>query len=350
MSSLKQIAKELHVSVATVSNALNNTGRIGDQLKRRIVETAEKKNYRPSVHARVLHGKRLSIIGLIVPGMRDGFCQHLFDGAEQVAREHGYDLLFAISRGKLENNLSAMRRFSQLHIAGVIFQPSMNEDSGVIHKEAEKLLLPHVVTYRRSMGDPSPGVLVDFALGVQLGLRHLAELGHKKVAFLHQAGASGQEHIIARSIVPGFCDTIGMKGVTSSAPNLEYLLRTGITGIFCDQDSLANKSIERIREFGMSVPTDVSVLGFRDSLEALVGRPALTTIHVPMFDIGASAANLLIQRIGDDAEKANVSPSRLTAELPPHLVVRESTATAPQAKAPKRTVQKKRVPAKSSQR
>lgn len=328
MKTLTELAEELGTSVATVSNALNGTGRVSDKMKKRVLNLAQQYGYSSSEHSRSILGKRLNIVGLIYPGMGDGFGQHVLNGIEEVLAPKGFNTLLWLSKDKLERDLQAVRRFDQLSLSGVLYQPGAHTDSVKVQKALKKADLQHVVMYRRSSGDTSPGVLIDHAEGFQRGLDYLYELGHRNISYLYSRNTpESVEGVIAQKVFSEFAKSRKVKCplLHWKSESVEKWVKSGHTAFLCESDELGVSLIERLQQSKIRVPQEVSVIGFRDSLTAKTVRPMLTSLHVPAEQMGHEAARALLTRM-ELAAKGDTQAlkAKFTLELSPELIIRGS--------------------------
>jgi len=331
MSSLKEIARELSVSVATVSNALNGKGKLSDALRRQIIRHARKQGYEPSPHARVLHGKRLRVLGLILPSVHDGLAQGFIDGTDQAGAGAGYSTLVAATHrwgeDMTQRELAAVERFHSLRIGGVLYLAAAHADARAVEKRMEKLGLPFVRLYRGPSAGEAPSVLVDHAAGIRQGISHLQELGHRRIALIHAGMYQGPELEAARAVYAGFFPRREWERWSFTSEQgwralLTARVRSGITAALALSDDLAFSASRALTEAGVPVPEAFSLVGFRDTLVARTMTPALTTLHVPTDAMAAQAAGWLIRRL----EEGEGDPAPIRTALEPELVVRASTA------------------------
>lgn len=182
-----------------------------------------------------------------------------------------------------------------------------------------------------------PGVNIDNAAGMRLGLEHLYELGHTRIAYIgniRERRSMRERHATylrwmeeKQLPIPDGYTLPDLSAGKSAQPYLEPLLRLPKppTAIFAATDDLAAEVLEAARTVGLSVPEQLSVVGFDDTLVASLTTPKLTTVHLPLYEMGQLAATLLVARIREGSESVS-SPVRI---ISPELIVRDSTATVP---------------------
>ena len=329
MPSLKSIAGEIGVSITTVSNALNHKGKLSPRLRKRILSHAEKQNYQPSPHARVLHGGRLKILGMMIGSLHDGLAQGFFMGADRAAMEFGYSTILSVTshvhHSASDMELHAVKHFDSLRIGGVLYLPIADAEPSRIESLFKKSKLPFVLIYRRPPHDGSPAVVVDHRKGIQIGLAHLMELHHRRIGIVYHRYYKGPELDITKAVFQETCPGLEWNKWSASVEDLDTLLKRKPTAIFAMSDDAAASIADALAAREIDIPNDISLVGFRDTIVARSMRPKLTTVHVPADEIGYAAAKWLAQSLEAENPKT-VAPIRL--EIPPQLVVRQSTCMA----------------------
>lgn len=329
---LKILAEYLDLSPATVSIVLNNSpvaGSISPETRQRVLAAAKKFEYRPNLHARMLRTRLTNTVGVVVPELSEGYFTGLMLGVEQYLLQAGY-LYFTVSH---------------------LCRPDLLEEYPelLINRAVDGLLLVNTELRKRvplpavgvSSHIKTPGVtniVLDHDRATHLALRHLYELGHRRIAFMkgQQFSLDSESrwqsiNAVARelgiAVRPELCIYLEKN---SWSPDLGYppvrelLSRTrDFTAIFCFNDTSAIGAIRAIQDAGLSCPGDISVIGFDDIMVAPYTSPRLTTVRQPLHKMGVAAAELLIQRI-----QAPSQPYPDTVWFDPELVVRESTAAA----------------------
>jgi DNA-binding LacI/PurR family transcriptional regulator len=339
--SLKQLAKSLGLSPTTLSLVLNNSDKaqsIPQETKDRIFAAARDLNYRPNFFARSLRSQRTYSVGVLVPELSDGYAALVLTGIEDYLLQSGYVYLVTSHRHK-ENLIDGHPR--------LLYQRSVEGLIAVDTRYSQNLPLP-VVTVSGHQAVPGvTNIILNHERAAELGLRHLVDLGHRKIAFIKgQSFSSDTEvrweamHTVARQMnIPVQAMLTQQMEGESASPEVGHdaavrLLRQSkdFTALFAFNDICAIGAIRAFREAGMRVPEDVSVVGFDDIYEAAYHIPALTTIKQPLRRMGMLAAETLVKRISDPGTE---SPPFVQVE--PELIVRESTAAATEASARPRT-------------
>jgi DNA-binding LacI/PurR family transcriptional regulator len=327
---IADVARRAGVSPAAVSFAVNGRPGVGEKTRARILETAKELGWHPSASARALTEARARTIGLVLTRHTeeleaDSFFVRFLAGIERRLAPADYALLLQLvpSSGS-EKALGAYERLAAGgRVDGFLLTDPELEDPRV--PLLARAGLPVVVAGRPEPDSPFPWVETDHDLGMVSAVEHLAGLGHERIAFLGAAEsfehvqrrlARWREAISAAGLDPG--PVVFAKG--DSAAAARELLDGAPTAATCTSDSLALTLVAAARGRGMSVPRDLSVTGFDDSLLAGLSAPALTSVRVDYAEFGAAAADALLAAIGG-TEAPEYKPSA------PVLEVRASTAS-----------------------
>ncbi len=334
--SLKELANYVGLAPATVSLVMNGslTSGIAPDTRDRVLAAARKLNYRPNFLARSLRTRKSFTIGVLMPDLSEGYSVTVLRGIEASLLKASYFHFVASHhlRGELVEEYVQM--FQDRSVDGLI-----------IACAPWSLAAPYpVVTIScENSVKGTASVLLDHNLATELALRHLVELGHKKIAFIKGVESIPDTEIrwnaIARAaaklglhINPKLVAQID-DPVTPSGPHLGYgvtqkLLsrREPFTALFTFNDVCAFGAIRALSEAGMRVPEDVSVVGFDDIESAAYQTRGLTTIRQPLEEMGRLAADTLLKRIGGNGDISTNSVEQLV--VAPELIVRETTTAA----------------------
>jgi LacI family transcriptional regulator len=336
-ATLKQIAKELNVSVSTVSKALNDSPEISEQTKVRIKEYAKLKNYKPNIIGLNLKNRKTKTIGVIIPNILNSFFAKVFTGIEKAAEEKGYNVITCISNESLKKEISTLEMLSNGTIDGFIL--SASEEAQKLHefnhfKEIINEGTPIVMFDRIVEEVDCDKVVVDDFDSALNATQHLINIGCKKIALF----SSIDNLSVGKLRADGYLKALQNNNI---AINTDLILRTdsedalkaqaeilfdhqNIDGIFAldEDDSVAALRISLKR--GYSIPENLSIIGFADGI--LASRrlsPSLTTVSQHGPEIGAAAAKLLIERL----ESKEAEYPYKTAIIKTELRLRESTRT-----------------------
>ena len=328
---LKLVAEKVRLSPGTVSAVLNNSPsakHIPESTRNRIVTAARELKYKPNLMARSLRNKRTYTIGVIPTDISDGYSGQVIAGIEEYARSRDYFFVTGIHHHDPE----LFDRYSRLLLE--------RGAEGVITIDLNlqrSLPVPTVAVAGHRQDEDATNVILDQRLGAQLALEHLVSLGHRDVAVMignpDSSDASkrwGAISEVARELgIPIRHELTVQLAGEESGPALGYpyakmLLERGkkFTALFAYNDASAIGAIRAIREAGLRVPEDISVVGFDDIEAAMFHSPSLTTVRQPLHRMGEIAAKVLLDRLDGHAEW----PKQVA--VTPELVVRESTAKA----------------------
>jgi DNA-binding LacI/PurR family transcriptional regulator len=338
-ATLKMLADYLDLSPATVSIVLNNSPvaeSIPATTKQRVHAAAKKFAYRPNLHARMLRSRLTNTIGVIVPELSEGYVTGVMLGVEQYLMQEGF-LSFTVSHlGRLDLRVEYQELLMRRRVDGLLLvntEPSVN------------MPLPVVGVSIHSEQPGVTNVLLDHNVAARIALRHLYDLGHRRIAFMKGQRYSLDSNARWRAIVtiaqetgiivyPELCIFLE-KNIWS--PELGYppvrdlLSRTrDFTAIFCFNDTAAIGAVRAIEDAGLNCPRDISVIGFDDIIVAEYFNPRLTTVRQPLHKMGSAAAQLLVQRIQSPDD-----PYPQDVWFEPELIVRESTTGVPHASPPR---------------
>ncbi len=333
MATIYDVAKEAGVSIATVSKVINETGRISEQTRKHVRAVMKELDYQPSLVASALTKKRTNTIGLMLPDLSNLFFAEVARSVEDRAHEKGYNVVICSTdndAGKEEKYLAWLR---QKRVDGIVLATGMQSDKSV--KSLLDARLPVALVARESQRLAVDTVRVDDFLGGYLAASHLAQLGHERIAViaenlrvsssrervegykkaLEEAGLPFDESLVAVS-------SFDIEGGKEATRRLLALDRPP-TAIFACNDLLAIGCIQVGRATGRSVPSQLSVVGFDNTLIASLAEPPLTTVAQPIPDLGRHVVDLITQEI-DGGKQA-----KQRVVLVPELVLRGSTGPAP---------------------
>ena len=335
MSSITEVARLAGVSVATASRVVSAADYpVSAATRERVLDAARELDYVPNALARGLLTKRVPVVGVIVHDITDPYFSEVVRGVEDAASPAGYLVITCSSERDPERERSYVRLLRSMRAAVVIFagsglaDPDLEADLGrhLAAMRAEGAAVVHLSPH--AGGDPEVGV--DNAAGIATMVEALASLGHRRIAFLagprslHVARArlaGYQAGLAAAAIEPDERLVVGSSFDREGGALAVDELRaseTGVTAIACANDLLALGAIVRLRELGVRVPEDVSVAGFDDISVAAITAPSLSTVRLPLRDLGARGWRF--------AERLLAGEQPPPETLPTHLVMRGSTA------------------------
>jgi DNA-binding LacI/PurR family transcriptional regulator len=326
--SLRVLGEYLNLSPATISLVLNNAPgvrSIPQETRDRVIEAAAKFDYRPSFYARSLRKRQTFTVGVLVPELSDHYATEVLAGVEELLIEEGYFYLTASHRRKPDLIEEYPRLLMDRSVEGFIFIDTVIEKS---------VNLPVVVVAGHRKIEGVTNVVLDQRRAAELALRHLYQLGHRKIAFMrggsHSSDADDRWNClmaVARElklvIAPEQTVQLQLRASTPELgfePANELLQRSSdFTAMVCYNDISAIGAIRACMNHGIKVPEDLSIVGFDDIESAAFHNPSLTTIRQPLTQMGIVSARILLQRIRGQATFPDIVP------IHPELVIREST-------------------------
>lgn len=323
---ITDVAAAAGVSVATISRALRSPDVVAPETLERVLTAIRDMRYTPNAQARNLRTSRAKMIIAIVPDIANPFFSEVIRGIERVAQQQGYSVLL----GDTENNSKREETYAQM-------VTSRQVDGAII-------LLPHIAASIRRAGAPIvnaceyvsdkavTSVYSDNVGGARAAAEYLLALGHVSIGFI--GGPPGSPLSVDRE--RGYVDAMRANGFSldrklmvagdfsaeSGVRATEALLARGLplTALVCANDEMALGALRAVRDRGLSVPVDMSIIGFDDIRLARFIDPPLTTVAQPMQEIGREAMTLLIDLLADPTTAAR---KRM---LPTQLIIRASTA------------------------
>ncbi len=331
--SLKRLADHLGLSPATVSLVINRStvaDSIPQETKDRIFAAARKFKYRPNFFARSLRTQRSFTIGVIVPEVSDGYSASVMRGVEDYLLREGYFYFVASHRHRADLIDEYPRMFLERSVDGLI---------AVDTPWHLNLSVPVVTVSGHNDVQGVINIVLNHQRAAEVALKHLFHLGHRQIAFIKGQEFSSDTEIrwasierVARQLGVAINSrlVVQLKG-DSPSPQLGYvatreLLASGepFSALFAFNDISAMGAIRALRETGLQVPEDISVVGFDDIQSAAYQNPSLTTVRQPLREMGRAAAEILLKRINRPGVDLH---DKHTVE--PELVVRETTCAAP---------------------
>ncbi|MEU1942007.1 LacI family DNA-binding transcriptional regulator [Streptomyces sp. NPDC020125] len=331
---LADVALVAGVDRSVVSRVINNDPKLNirPDTRQRVLDTIGKLGYRPNAAARSLRTARSNMIGLFIPDFANPVYAEIIKGAETAASSLGYGLMTASSEGLRRGVERYMDLFGQSRVDGLLFA---GDEAGRALDQMRSLRLPWLLVNRRAAGSDRY-VILDDEHGSQLAVDHLVALGHRDIA--HIAGPETADTARRRRI--GYTSAMTEAGLVADPrlivhadytpagghAALEELLDTGTgprpTAVFVANVASAVGVLHALHARGVRVPEDMSVIAVHDMPLAGHLVPALTTVRMPLGELGARAVSLLVASTPEDSVTEVVA-------APAQVVVRESTAPPP---------------------
>lgn len=336
MANMKEIAKLAGVSLGTVSHVLNNSARVREPMRQRVLAAVQQAGYQPSELARGLRRDKTNMIGMIMPDITNPFFPAVVRGAEDVAFSNGYRLILCNTDNDHSKELVHLNELRSYLPAGLIVIPSNFSDLTTQAESYRKVGTGVVCIDRLPRNWKGDSVTADNEDGAYHATQQLIRLGHTRLAAI-----AGPLHLTnAKERLDGF-----KRAVREARVHLgpEYIqettfdkqggyLKTNLllrliprpTAIFAGNDMIALGALLAIREAGLHCPRDISLMGFDDLDLAETTNPSLSSVSQSGYQLGTTAARILIDRIQGDT-----SPARHVV-LETSLHLRDSVASPPE--------------------
>lgn len=306
-ASIKDVAKEAGVSIATVSRVLNDVDVVNEETKKKVREAIKKLDYRPNIVARSLKTQRTRTIGIIVPDISSQFYPEIVRGAEDVSNIYNYNVILCNTDLDPQKEIEYLRVLREKMVDGVIYMSSsLGED---IIKVLNDLSMPTVLVETRGKDFGFPSVTIDNEKAAYDATEFLIKKGNKKIAFIgvnpDTANASGIRIFGYKKALSDngikYNDNLVQFGGLKAADGrdgMEAILNEGkIDAVFCCSDEIAMGAINTLRDKGIKVPEEVDVIGFDNIYSSSIYYPNLTTVEQPMYDMGSVGMRMLIKKI-----------------------------------------------------
>ncbi|MGC2657311.1 MAG: LacI family DNA-binding transcriptional regulator [Bryobacteraceae bacterium] len=331
--SIKDIARSLGISHSTVSRALRDSPLVRAETVSEIKAKAYSMGYRPSAVARSLVTRETRTIGVVVTTIADPFHGEVVTGIEESAAAAGYSVILASSHRDPEREIGVVRALQERRVDGILVASSRVGD--LYLSLMTEMRVPIVLINNQHDGGPVYSVSVDNERAARQAVQHLLDLGHTRIAYLGDRFGS---HSNAERL-SGYQSALNAAGIAfdsllvaegdsspeGSVPGVQALLGQNPrpTALFCYNDMSSLAALRVAAELGLSVPDDLSIVGFDDLFFAPYLQPPLTTIHQPRREMGREATAVLMALL----QGKTVNSQRIAVEG--KLIVRGSTAPPP---------------------
>ena len=342
---MADVARRAGVDTSTVSRALNprTSGRVRPETVARVVQASEELGYRLNVLARGLRTQRSRTIGMLIPDLTNPFFPPVVRGVEAALDEADHTLIVVNTDDDIDREERSLRTVVDRQVDGLLLATThlgmVRSAQGRTPPPAGATVdfggLPVVLVNRRSDGDVAH-VTPDDHQGIALVVEHLLELGHERIGHVagpadtstgHARAEAFEAHTTAAGVfVPGSVETASAFAVEPGRAACAALLDRlpDLTAICAANDLLAVGCLSVLKERGLRVPEDVSLVGFNDMPLVDFLEPALTTVQVPQYDMGFREGQMLLGMLGANGDSGGSAETRV--ELPGRLIVRRSTA------------------------
>ncbi len=342
--SLRDVARLAEVSVATVSMVVNNHPRISQATRVRVQRAVEQAGYQPNRLAQGLSTRYTRMLAVLLPPLRHAignpYFGEIMSGICDRAGKLGYQVVIEQAKPEFVRERRHLEMYDRRFVDGILAM-GFNDSHGFLADfGADRRRYPFIAI--DNTFDQHPGldqVVCNYRAGAEQVMNYLTQLGHRRIGLIHGLTEVGT----ARTLADAYRASLRAVGADEIADDSSWRLpgkftevggaaaakallarHPDLTAIFAGNDNMAIGAMNHLHRRGVAVPGRVSVVGFDDLQQSAYVRPALTTVHLPVYEAGALACERLIERIRGQAD-------RVTEVLPTHLVVRESTAMASDA-------------------
>ena len=330
-TSLKDLAQELGVSIATVSRALRSSPEIGREMQERVKALAKRMNYRPNPFAQSLRKEAPHIIGVVVPNLVTHYYASVLDGIEEEARKAGYSVISTNTHEDMAAEVRAIDNFISLHVEGIIACLSQNTTDYSHFEELSQMGIPLVFFGRTCLTEHFSSVTANGDEAAQQATQHLIDTGSRRIAFI-----AGPNHLdMVRRRKHGYLEALRENRIPIDrelvvCEKIDYqwaldattqLLQRGNRpdAILAFNDIITFAAFTAIKQLGLHIPDDVALIGFTDDVHAQYVTPRMSAIEDQSQLMGQTACQLLLKNIGGD--------TKIYKEIVPQkLVIRDTSS------------------------
>ncbi|MDX6190891.1 LacI family DNA-binding transcriptional regulator [Flavobacterium sp. Fl-318] len=336
---LKQIAKELDVSISTVSKSLRNSLEIGEETRSKVQAFAKFYNYKPNNIALSLKNRKTKSIGIIIPEIVHYFFSTVINGIEQVANENGYSVVICLSDDSFDKEVLNMEMLANGSIDGFIMSLSKETQfKGDFHHITEVINqgMPVVMFDRVTNDILCDKVIIDDKAAAYEAVQSLIDNGRKKIALVTTVDyvsvgklrTDGYEKALLDNELPFNEDLIiKIEDVDTCEITISQLLHDrAFDAVFAVNELFAVTIIKTAHKMGLKVPEDLAVIAFTDGIISKYSTPSITTVSQSGEKMGNKAAKMLIERLEAEHDDDEEEDENYTTEvIETHLIKREST-------------------------
>jgi LacI family transcriptional regulator len=329
---IKKLAARLGLSIATVSRALQDSHEVADKTKRRVLEMAEKLNYRPNPYASSLRKQKSKTIAVIIPEITNNFFSLALKGIQKVVEKKGYNFLVYLTEEDLQKEITIVQQLQNGRVDGIIMALSSQTDSikHILDLHNQKIPL---VFFDRVCDEIDVSKVLTNNYGCAFdATEHLIENNCKRIGYfqlsnklsLAERRISGYKAALEKHHI-NFKDDLVLTCGNNPDENFQrikaLISEKSIDGIFASVETLTITSYDVCRDLGLTIPDDIKIVSFSNLATAHLLSPPLTTINQPAIDMGMEAASLLFRELN----KSNVNSVAKKSVFRSVLIKRESS-------------------------
>lgn len=348
MVTLKEIAKECNVSPTTVSNILNGKPKVGEETKARVLEVIDRRGYRPNYIAQGLRNQKTKMIGIIAEDIAQFTTPEVVEGIMSFCEERGYRTIvknlrlyarWSDSWFGNENSYHsildpAMKELDSIMVDGIIY---IAGHARMIHCFPEDFRIPAVMAYAFDSNPKITSVMIDDKKAAYEMVQYIISKGHRKIGVI--GGKADNIHTQQRLL--GYQKALFENKILYNPAWIRYaqwdknsayqeakeLLKTDVTAVFCMADRMAGGVYQYLAEQGLCAGGDIAVAGFDNQVIAEYFVPGLTTMALPLKEIGHASAELLLRQIEEEDKEKEAEDQRTQIMIPCTFIERESVHT-----------------------
>ncbi|MGL5329515.1 MAG: LacI family DNA-binding transcriptional regulator [Peptostreptococcaceae bacterium] len=321
---IKDVAKKAGVSISTVSRVINDSKPVTDEVKQKVLDVIKETGYIPNPLARSLVTKKSQLIGVIVPEVSDSFVNEILNGVEEIAKMYDYEILLANTYSDKEQELKSINLLRAKQVEGIVMISWKVEEEHVDYMQRCGIPASYISKTARDYDIHTVSTSnIDATYDMT---KYLLDKGHEKIAFVM---TSKDDTVLEIERLNGYEKALNERNIEldkslvkhgtttyeGGYASMKELLDEGIVphAAFVTGDEAAIGAINAICDAGYRVPEDISVAGFNDVKIAKMYRPKLTTVHQPLYDMGAVAIRMVIKMINNEVldEKKIELPHRV---------------------------------------
>lgn len=329
---IKDLAKQLNLSVATISKALKDSHEISPETKQKVLELAKKLNYTPNAYASSLRKRSSKTIAVVLPEVADSFFSIAINGIESVAHDKGYHVLIYLTHESFEREEAILKEFQSGRVDGILISVSGETRNSDHIKEVIAAGMPLVFFDRVCEDVDTAKIVTDDFESSYNATCHLIRAGCKKISYLSTSSALS----INNKRMEGYRQALADNGIKKNVEDIVSCDSNSEGNYKIIHDLLKNKnrpdgliaSVEKLttpvylacEHLGLTIPGDLKVISFTNLQAALILTPTLTTVTQPAFEMGKTAATVLFQSL----EKRNYNLKKEITIIPSVLTIRNS--------------------------
>lgn len=309
-ASIKDVAREAGVSIATVSRVINKVDVVNEETKKKVNEAIEKLGYSPNIVAQSLKTQRSRSIGILVPDISSQVYPEIVRGAEDVANMYDYSIILCNSDFDIQKEKKYIKVMKEKMVDGLLYMSSSLDPE--ILEYIRSLNMKTVLVESSENEKVLPSVTIDNRQAAHDAVNFLIEKGHRRIAYVgikkdrRNAWAKrydGYEDALKEAglnVDESLCYYGDLKAQTGYKGINTILEQNEVDAVFCGSDEIAMGVINGLRDKNIRVPEDVSVMGFNDIYEASIFYPKITTVAQPLYDMGSVSMRILVKKLKNE--------------------------------------------------